>query len=201
VPQILARLKANQESLRGLFPTSSGRFSRAASLTSSGPSVYSAFPRLTLSHQLITQHSPPIPPCMFDVSLPPTPPWTLSISSLPTPRSASDCRHLDAMDRSHHRCVCPAIDAVHCRSVWCFPDELRRLPLPPLPAGRRSPGRIEAASRRMRVASVCGMSTLDNSWGNRPAIRGTGEHREDPPGNATQRLSGRNDDRRMNELP
>jgi hypothetical protein len=109
----------------GLFPTSSGRCSRAASPTSSGPSVYSAFPRLTLSPQLITQHSPPIPPCMFDVSLPPTSPSTLSISSLPTPRPPSDCRRLDGMDRSHRRCVWPAIDAVDHRSVWCCPDELR----------------------------------------------------------------------------
>jgi hypothetical protein len=90
-----------------LFPVSSGRCSRAASPTSSGPSVYSALPRLTLSPQLITQHSQPIPPCMFHVSLPPTSPSTFSISSLPTPRSASDCRRLDAMDRSHRRCVCP----------------------------------------------------------------------------------------------
>jgi hypothetical protein len=32
-----------------LFPTLSGPCSRAASLTSSGPSIYSAFPRLTLA--------------------------------------------------------------------------------------------------------------------------------------------------------
>jgi hypothetical protein len=107
------------------FPTLSGRCSRAASLTSSGPSVYSAFPRLALSPQLITQHSPHIPPCMCVVSLPPISPWTFSISSLPTPRSASDCRRLDAMDRSHRRCACPAIDAVHYRSVWCCPNELQ----------------------------------------------------------------------------
>jgi hypothetical protein len=109
----------------GLFSTSSGQCSRSVSPTSSGPSVYSAFPRLTLSRRLITRHSPPIPPCMFDVSLPPISPWTFSISSLPTPRSVSDCRRLDAMDRSHRRCVCPVIDAVHYRSVWCFPDELQ----------------------------------------------------------------------------
>jgi hypothetical protein len=101
----------------GLFPTSSGRCSRAASLTASGPSVYSVCPPLTLSPQLITQHSPPIPPCIFDVSLPPTSCWTLRILSLPTPRSGSDCRRLDAMDRSHRRCVCPLIDAVHYHSV------------------------------------------------------------------------------------
>jgi hypothetical protein len=112
-------------SFAGLFPTSSGRCSRAASSTSSGHSVCSAFPRLALSPQLITQHSPPIPPCMFDASLPQISPWTVSISSLPTPRSASDCRRLDAMDRSHRRCVCPLIDVVHHRSVWCCPDELR----------------------------------------------------------------------------
>jgi hypothetical protein len=112
-------------SLMGLFPTSSGRCSRAASLTSSGPSLYSAFRRLALSRRLITQHSPRIPPCMFDVSLPPTSPWTFSISSLPIPRSASDCRRIDAMDRSHRRCVCPALGAVHYRSVWYCPDELR----------------------------------------------------------------------------
>jgi hypothetical protein len=103
----------------------SGRCSRAASPTSSGPSVYSAFPRLTVSPQLITQHSPPIPPCMFDASLPPTSPWILRISSLTTPRSAFDCGRLDEMDRSHRRCLCPVIDAVHYRSVWCCPDELR----------------------------------------------------------------------------
>jgi hypothetical protein len=74
---------------------------------------------------LITQQSPPIPPCMFNASLPVTSPSTFSISSLPTPRSASDCRRLDATDRGHRRCVCPAINAVHYRSVWCFPDELR----------------------------------------------------------------------------
>jgi hypothetical protein len=108
-----------------LFPTLSGRCSRAASLTSSRPSVYSAFPRLDLSRRLITQHSPPIPPCMFDVSLPRISPSTFSISSLPTPRSASDCRRLDAMDISHRRYVCPAVDAVHYCSVWCCPDELR----------------------------------------------------------------------------
>jgi hypothetical protein len=83
------------------------------------------FPRLTLSPQLITQHSRPIPPYMFDLSLPPTSPSTFSLSSLPIPRSAPDCRRLDAMDRSDPRCVCPVIDAVHYRSVWCFPDELR----------------------------------------------------------------------------
>jgi hypothetical protein len=44
------------------------------------------------------------------------------------------------------------------------------------------------------------MSTLDNSWDDHPAIRGTGEHGEDAPGDATRRLSGRSDDRRMNEL-
>jgi hypothetical protein len=103
-------------SVAELFPTSSGRCSRAASRTSSGPSVYSVFPRLTLSPQLITQHSPPIPPCMFDALLPSTSPSTFSILSLPTPRSAYDCRRLDAMDRSHRRCVCPVIDAVHYRS-------------------------------------------------------------------------------------
>jgi hypothetical protein len=112
-------------SVAELCPTSSGRCSRAASLTSSGPSIYSPFPRLTLSPQLITQHSPPIPPCMFDISLPPTSPWTLSISSLPTPRSASDCRRLDVMDRRPRRCICPAIDAVHHCSVWGCPDELQ----------------------------------------------------------------------------
>jgi hypothetical protein len=31
------------------------------------------------------------------------------------------------MDRNHRRCVCPVIDAVHFRSVWCFPDELREI--------------------------------------------------------------------------
>jgi hypothetical protein len=62
---------------------------------------------------------------MFDVSLPPTSPWTLGILSLPTPRSAPDCGRLDAMDRSHRLWVCPAIDAVHHRSVWCCPNELR----------------------------------------------------------------------------
>jgi hypothetical protein len=104
----------------GLCPTSSGRCSHAASQTSSGPSVYSAFPRLASSPQLITQHSPPIPPCMFDALLPPTSLWIFSISSLPTARSASDWRCLDAMDRSHPRSVCPAIDAAHycsCRAV------------------------------------------------------------------------------------
>jgi hypothetical protein len=109
----------------GLFPTSSGRCSRAASPTWFDPSVYSAVPRLALSPQLITQHSPPIPPCMFDTSLPPTSPWTFSTSSLPTPRSASDYRRLDAMNRSRRRCLWPAIDAVHYPSVCCFPDELR----------------------------------------------------------------------------
>jgi hypothetical protein len=54
-------------------------------------------------------------------------PWTFSISSLPIHRSASDCRRLDAMDRSHRRCVCPVIDVVHHRSVWCCPDELREI--------------------------------------------------------------------------
>jgi hypothetical protein len=83
------------------------------------------FPRLTLSPQLVTQHSPPIPLCMFHVSLPQTSPSTFRISSLPTPRSASDCCRIDAMDRSHCRCVCPVIDAFHYRSVWCYPDELR----------------------------------------------------------------------------
>jgi hypothetical protein len=29
------------------------------------------------------------------------------------------------MDRNHRRCVCPVIDAVHYRSVWCCPDELQ----------------------------------------------------------------------------
>jgi hypothetical protein len=62
---------------------------------------------------------------MFDPSLQPTSPSTFSISSLTTPRSASDYRHLDAMDRIHRRCVCPAIDVVHHRSVWCSPDELQ----------------------------------------------------------------------------
>jgi hypothetical protein len=76
----------------------------------------------------------------------------------------------------------------------------RPLPLPPLPAGRRPPEHFEAASGRTRIASVCGMSTLDNSWGDGPAIRGTGEHREDPPSDATRRLSGRNDDWSMNGL-
>jgi hypothetical protein len=108
-----------------LFPTSSGRRSRAASLTWSGPSVYSAFPRLTLSPQLIAQHSPPIPPYMFDVSIPRISFWTFNILSLSTPRSAYDCPRLDAMDRSHRCSVCPAIDAIHYRSVWCCPDELR----------------------------------------------------------------------------
>jgi hypothetical protein len=83
------------------------------------------FPPTYLIPQVITQQSPPIPPCMFDASLPPTSPWTFRVSSLPTPRSASDCHRLDAMDRSHRRCVCLAIDAVHYRSVWCFPDKLR----------------------------------------------------------------------------
>jgi hypothetical protein len=112
-------------SVAELFPTSSGPCSRAASPTSCGPSVYSAFPRLALSPQLITQHSLPIPLCMFDVSLPPISPLTFSTSSLPTLHSASDCRRLDAMDRSHRRCVCPVIDAVRYRSVWCCPDELQ----------------------------------------------------------------------------
>jgi hypothetical protein len=88
-------------------------------------SVHSAFPRLALSPQLITQHSPHLPPCMLEVSLPPTSLSTFSIWSLPTPRSASDCRRLDAMDRSHRRCVCPVINEVHYRSVWCCPDEIQ----------------------------------------------------------------------------
>jgi hypothetical protein len=113
---VLLRVSKFSRVLKKLM-ASSGRCSRAASPTSSGPSVYSAFPRLALSPQLITQQSPPIPPCMFDVSLPLTSPWTFSISSLPTPRSASDCRRLDAMDRSLRHCVCPVIDAVHYRSV------------------------------------------------------------------------------------
>jgi hypothetical protein len=120
-------IKTRFASVADLVPTLSEGCSRAASLTSSGPSVNSVSPRLTLSPQLIAQHSLPIPPCMFDVSLPPTSPWTLSISLLPTPRSASDCRRLDAMDRSRCRCVCPAIDAVHYHSEWCCPDELQEI--------------------------------------------------------------------------
>jgi hypothetical protein len=62
---------------------------------------------------------------MFDVSLPLISPSAFSILSLPTLCSALDCRRLDAMDRSHRRCVCPVIDAVHYRSVCCCPDELQ----------------------------------------------------------------------------
>jgi hypothetical protein len=205
LPQILARLQANQESLRRLreaFPHFVLTVPARCFADLVQPFSLLRFPRLALSRQLITQHSPRIHLSLFDVSLPPTSPSTFSISSLPAPRSAFDCRRLDAMDRSHRRCVCPAFDAVitaPCGAVWTsFRD--RRVPLPPLPAGRRPLGRIEAASGRTRIASVCGMSTLDNWWDDRPAIRGTGEHREDPPGDATRRLNGRNDDRRMNEL-
>jgi hypothetical protein len=140
----------------GLFPTSPGRCSRPAWLTSSGPSVHSAIPRLAFSRRLITQHSPPMPLCMFDVSLPPTSSWIFSISSLPAPRSASDCRRFDAMDRSHRRCVCPVIDAVHRRSVWCFPDQLREIgcchcphfPRPVVHRGASKPLRGARGSRR-----------------------------------------------------
>jgi hypothetical protein len=113
--------------LAGLFPTSSGRCSRAASPSSSGHSVYSASPRLALSRRLIRRHSTPIPPYIFDVSLPPTPPSAFSIWSLLTPRLGSDYRRLDVMDRGHRRCVCPAIDAVRYRTVWSCPDELREI--------------------------------------------------------------------------
>jgi hypothetical protein len=123
MPQILRRLQANQDSVR----ERRGAFRHFVWTVLARCFADLAFPPTRLIPQLITQHSPPIPPCMFHVSLPPTSPWTVSISSLPTPRSASDCRHLDAMDISHRRCVCPAIDAVHYRSVWCCPDEVRAI--------------------------------------------------------------------------
>jgi hypothetical protein len=126
LPQILRRLQANQDSLRerrGAFPHFVWTVLARCFADLVRPFSLLRFAPTHLISQLITQHSRPIPPCMFDASLPPTSPWTFSTLSLPTPRSASDCRRLDALDRS--RCACPVIDAVHHRSVWCCPDELQ----------------------------------------------------------------------------
>jgi hypothetical protein len=64
------------------------------------------------------------------------------------------------MDQDRHRKFCPAIDTVRCRSIWFYPNELRRrtgraaaVPREPL-----STGHIMIASRHTRIASVWAVS-------------------------------------------
>jgi hypothetical protein len=65
------------------------------------------------------------------------------------------------MDQDHHRRICPAINAMHYHSVWFYLNQLRRRTGRAAAASEPlSTGRIEAASRHMRIASVYRVSAI-----------------------------------------
>jgi hypothetical protein len=168
LPQILRRLQANQDSLRGLYgffphfvrPVLARCFADLVQ-----PFSLLRFPPTRLSP--LIDHSPFTAYSSLYVSSLITTDFSLDIKHLVTANSSFSVRFPSSRcDGQKSPSLCLPRDRCGSLLLHVVLSERasgdRPLPLPPLSAGRRPPGRVEAASGPTRIVSVCGMSTLDN---------------------------------------